>query len=159
MSVADPFSVTGGKVFITGPYEGAPFGLSIVNPAKAGPYDLEKGTACDCVVVRAKIEVDPLTAALTITSDDSGPYKIPTILDGIPLEIQHVNVTITRPGFTFNPTNCNPMAITGSLLSTEGAVQHCRCPSRRPTARRSAFKPGFKVSTSRENLTQGTARA
>jgi hypothetical protein len=95
-----PFSVKGGRVYMTGPYGGAPFGLSIVNPAKAGPYDLEAGTPCDCVLVRAKIEVDPITSALTITTDNSGPYKIPTILKGIPLEIQHVNVTVTRPGFT-----------------------------------------------------------
>ena len=143
-----PFSVKGGKVFITGPYGGAPFGLSIVNPAKAGPFDLEQGTPCDCVVVRAKIEVDPITAALTITSDNSGPYKIPTILDGIPLEIQHVNVTVNRPGFTFNPTNCNPMAITGSLSSTEGATDALSVPFQATNCAVLGFKPGFKVSTS-----------
>ena len=138
-----PFSVKGGRVYITGPYEGAPFGLSIVNPAKAGPFDLEdtpgNHPACDCVLVRAKIEVNPLTAALTITSDNSGPYKIPTILDGIPLQIQHINVTITGVGgnnkFTFNPTNCGKTAITGSLDSTEGAEWAVRCRSRRRTAR------------------------
>ena len=82
----NPYTVTGGEVFITGPYEGAPYGLSIVNPAKAGPFNLGK------VVVRAKIEVNPENAALTITSDATGPYAIPQILDGIPLEIKHVNV-------------------------------------------------------------------
>lgn len=142
-----PFSVKGGKVFITEGYEGAPYGLSIVNPAKAGPFDLERGTPCDCVVVRAKIEVDPITAALTITSDSTGLFKIPTILDGIPLEIQHVNVTINRSGFTFNPTNCEPMHITGALDSTEGAVSDLSVPLQVTNCAVLGFKPAFSVST------------
>jgi DNA-binding beta-propeller fold protein YncE len=137
----DPFSVKGGKVFITGPYGGAPFGLSIVNPAKAGPFDLGQ------VIVRAKIEVDPHTAALTITSDNSGPYKIPQYIDGIPLQIKHVNVTINRPNFTFNPTNCNPMSITGSLSSTEGATSALSVPLQATNCAVLGFKPAFKVST------------
>jgi hypothetical protein len=143
----NPYSVKGGKVFVTTGYGGAPYGLSIVNPAKAGPYDLEKNTPCDCVVVRAKIEVDPLTAALTITSDNTGPYKIPTILDGIPLEIQHVNVTVNRPGFTFNPTNCDPMKITGSLSSTTGASSALAVPFQATNCATLGFKPAFSVST------------
>lgn len=137
-----PFSVKGGKVFITGPYDGAPYGLSIVNPAKAGPFDLGQ------VIVRAKIEVDPITAALTITTDNTGPYKIPTILDGIPLQIQHVNVTITRPGFTFNPTNCNPMSIGGSLTSAEGSSSALKVPFQVTNCATLAFKPKLTVSTS-----------
>jgi hypothetical protein len=152
----NPFSVKGGRVYITGPYEGAPYGLSIVNPAKAGPFDVEHDTskpgeympACDCVVVRAKIEVDPITAALTITTDSTGPYRIPQILDGIPLQIQHVNVTVNRPSFTFNPTNCSKMKITGGLTSTQGATSTLSVPFQVTNCARLAFKPIFKVSTS-----------
>jgi hypothetical protein len=138
----DPFSVSGGQVFITGPYEGAPYGLSIVNPAKAGPFDLGK------VVVRAKVEVDQTTAALTITTDNSGPYRIPTILDGIPLEIKHVNVSIDRPNFTFNPTNCNPLAITGSLTSSEGSTDALSVPLQVTNCAVLAFKPKLTAKTS-----------
>jgi hypothetical protein len=143
----DPFSVKGGKVYVTEGYEGAPYGLSIVNPAKAGPYDLEKNTPCDCVVVRARIQVDPITAALTISTDNTGPYKIPTILGGIPLQIKHVNVLINRPGFTFNPTNCNPMQITGSLSSTQGATSALSVPLQVTNCATLGFKPAFSVST------------
>lgn len=138
----DPFTVTGGKVYLTGPYKGAPFGLSIVNPAKAGPFDLGQ------VVVRAKIEVDPTTADLTITSDNEGPYKIPTMIDGIPLQIKHVNVTIDRPSFTFNPTNCSKLEIGGVLHSTEGSSVPVNVPFQATNCARLSFKPGFKVTTS-----------
>jgi hypothetical protein len=48
----------------------------------------------------------------------SDPF--PTILDGIPLSLRRVDVTIDRPEFTVNPTSCDQMAVTGTLLSTEG---------------------------------------
>jgi hypothetical protein len=133
----DPYTVTGGKVFITTGYKGAAYGLSIVNPAKAGPFDL--GT----VVVRAAINVDPHTAALHIVSD-----PLPTILDGIPLQIQHVNVTVDRDKFTFNPTNCNKMQIVGTLSSTEGATSQVSTPFQVTNCATLAFKPKFAVSTS-----------
>jgi hypothetical protein len=138
----DPYTVTGGKVYITGPYKGAPFGLSIVNPAKAGPFNL------GYVVVRAKLEVNEVTAAITVTTDNEGPYKIPTIIDGIPLQIKHVNVDINRPGFTFNATNCSPLQITGALTSTEGATSTLQVPYQVTNCAVLAFKPKLEASTS-----------
>jgi hypothetical protein len=141
----DPFSVTGGKVYITEKYDGAPFGLSIVNPAKAGPFDLQEGRP---VVVRAKIEIDPITSTLTIVTDPSGAHVIPTIIEGIPLQIKHVNVLINRPGFTFNPTNCNPMKIEGAISSAEGASSPVSVPFQVTNCSVLGFKPKFTVSTS-----------
>jgi DNA-binding beta-propeller fold protein YncE len=138
----EPFTVKGGKVFLTGAYRGAPFGLSIVNPAVAGPYNLGQ------VVVRAKIEVNPLTAQLTVTSDDEGPYRIPQYLKGIPLQIKHINVTINRPDFIFNPTDCNPLSIAGNLSSTEGALSVQSVPFQATNCAALAFKPKFSASTS-----------
>ncbi len=147
----NPYTVKGGRVYITGPYAGAPYGLSIVNPAKAGPFDLGQ------VVVRAKIEVDPSTAAITITSDSSGPYRIPQMIDGIPLQIKHVNVTVNRPEFTFNPTDCEPMQIGGSLTSSEGAVSALHVPFQVTNCATLGFKPIFSVSTSGKTSRAGGA--
>jgi hypothetical protein len=132
----DPYTVTGGKVYLTEGYEGASFGLSIVNPAVAGPYNLGK------VVVRARIEVNPVTAALTVTTG-----TIPHILDGIPLQIKHVNVTVNRPNFTFNPTNCTPMPLTGTIASVEGASSLLSDPFQVTNCAALKFQPTFTVTT------------
>jgi hypothetical protein len=124
-------------VYLTGPYKGAPFGLTFVVPAIAGPYDL--GT----VVVRAAINVDPTTAALTITSD-----PLPTIIDGIPIQVKTINVVVDRPGFVFNPTNCSPLSIGGSVTSREGSTASFSSPFQVTGCGDLAFKPVFKVSTS-----------
>ncbi len=137
---SDPFTVTGGKVYLTTAYGGGAYGLSIVNPAAAGPFVLDEGKP---VIVRAAIFVDPHTAALRIVSD-----PLPTILDGIPLQIQRVNVTVSREKFTFNPTNCNKMAIDGVLGSTEGAQAAVSSSFQVTNCARLAFDPKFAVSTS-----------
>jgi hypothetical protein len=135
----DPFTVTGGKVYLTEGYAGAPFGLSIVNPAKAGPFDLQEGRP---VVVRAKIEINPLTAALTVATT-----SIPQVVDGFPLQIKHVNVLVNRPGFTFNPTSCAPTQITASVGAWEGATSPVSDPFQVTNCAALRFEPKLAVST------------
>ena len=102
------------EVYLTGPYEGAPFGLSIVVPAIAGPFDLGN------IAMRARVEVDPHTAQLTITSDP-GVRGIPAIEEGIPLDIRTVSMTVDRAAFMFNPTNCAPLTVAGTISAAAGA--------------------------------------
>ncbi len=134
---ATPYYVHDGEIYATGPYKGAPYGLSVVVPAKAGPFDL--GT----VVVRGTIAVDPHTAALTVNTD-----PLPTMLQGIPLDLRVINVSIDRPGFIFNPTDCNPQAITGTLTGGEGLLEPVSSRFQVTNCARLGFKPTFKVSTS-----------
>ncbi len=126
-----------GSLYLTGPYKGAPFGLSIVVPTVAGPFNLGN------VVVRAKIEVDPNTAALTVTSD-----PLPQIIDGIPLRLRTANVTVDRPGFIFNPTDCAQLHIEGTLTGAQGAVAHVSAPFAVSGCKGLGFGPKFSVYTS-----------
>jgi hypothetical protein len=109
----DPFEISTGRAYITGPYKGAPFGLSIVVPAVAGPFNLGD------VVVRSALFVDRHTAALKVVSD---PF--PTILDGIRLDLRAVRVLIDKPHFIVNPTNCAERRIFGTVTSADGVVVH-----------------------------------
>jgi hypothetical protein len=141
---ADPFLVTGGKVFITGPYKSAPYGLSIVVPAKAGPYTLSGTTGTGAVVVRSAISINPVTTALTVTSD-----PLPTELDGIPLQLRRVNVTVGgNDKFTFNPANCDKAAIEGTLTSVANASAVRSSSFQVTDCAALKFKPKFSVSTS-----------
>lgn len=94
----------GGKVFLSGPYRGAPLSLAVLTPATAGPYDL--GT----VVVRVALFVDPETAQIRAVSD-----PIPHIFGGAQLSIRSIDVDVDRKGFTLNPTSCEPLASGGVL--------------------------------------------
>jgi hypothetical protein len=134
-------------IYITGPYEGAPYGLLIAVPVLAGPFNL--GTT----VVRGKIEVDPETSQLTITTD-----PLPTILDGVPTDLRTIDAVIDRKEFMFNPTNCNPSSFSGTATSVEGTEAGLSSPFQVGSCRSLTFKPGFKVSTSaKTSRTQGAS--
>jgi hypothetical protein len=132
----DPFWITGGKAYLTGPYKGAPFGLSIVVPAVAGPFNLGEE------IVRAAIYIDPHTSGLTIVSD-----PLPTKKDGIPFQVKTVNVNVNRPQFTFNATSCDAMAIGATISSTQGVSAGVSSPYQAVNCANLPFKPSFTVST------------
>ncbi|MGN6189505.1 MAG: hypothetical protein ACTHOE_11435 [Conexibacter sp.] len=106
-----PFYIGGGRVYITGPYGGAPFGLSVVVPAVAGPFDL------GVVVVRAAVFVDRHSAALRAVTD-----PLPRALEGIPLQLRDVRVAVDRPGFMVLPTGCGEKRVRGVLESVARRV-------------------------------------
>ena len=120
----DPVTL-GGKVYLTGPNKGAPFGLLAVTHAKAGPFNLGN------VNVRSTINIDPTTAAVTVTSD-----PLPQYVEGVPSQIKELNVTVDRPNFEFNPTNCTADDHRHHSPATKAPSSTCPRRSTSPTARR-----------------------
>jgi hypothetical protein len=98
-----------GSAYLTGPYNGAPYGLAIVVPAVAGPFNLGN------VVTHQTINVEPYTSRVVVTG------SVPTIYKGIPLRIQSLNVEVNRQGFMLNPTSCGT-PLTGGTLFTESTL-------------------------------------
>jgi hypothetical protein len=127
-------------IYLTGGYKGAPYGLSIAVPVIAGPFNL--GT----VVVRSAIAVDRRTAQLTITTD-----PLPSILDGVPTDLRAINAVVDKPGFMFNPTNCEAQSFAGTASSTEGATVPIASHFQMGSCRSLEFHPDFKVSTSAQS--------
>jgi hypothetical protein len=124
-------------IYLTGGYKGAPYGLSIVVPLHVGPFTLQTQ------VVRAKIEVNPLTTQLTVTTD-----PLPQIIDGVPADLRTINAVIDKPGFMFNPTGCEPSSFSGTATGTEGGSAPLSSHFQMGSCRSLTFKPNFKVSTS-----------
>ncbi len=126
-----------GFVYLTGPYNGAPYGLAIVVPAVAGPFSLGN------VVTRATINVEPnYPNRVTVAS------VLPTIFKGIPLRIKNINLNINRQGYLINPTNCSLFATETALTSTFGATQNLSSPFQVGNCSALALKPSFKSATS-----------
>jgi hypothetical protein len=99
-----------GGLYLAGPYHGAPLSIVALDAATVGPFDL--GT----IVIRSAIEVNPDTAQVSVDSAASDP--IPHILDGIPLHLRDIRVYIDKPGFTVNPTSCDPLTVISTLTGS-----------------------------------------
>ncbi|MEZ5076446.1 MAG: hypothetical protein R2725_03275 [Solirubrobacterales bacterium] len=101
-----------GSVYLAGPYHGAPLSAAAIVPAVAGPFDV--GT----VVTRVALDLNPTTYLGEIDGAASDP--IPHILEGIPLKLRDLRVSIDRPEFTLNPTSCAEMQV-GATIFGSGA--------------------------------------
>ncbi|MCL2768794.1 MAG: hypothetical protein FWD42_01620 [Solirubrobacterales bacterium] len=138
----DPYPLTG-TVYLTGPYAGAPYGLSIAVPAeKVGPFNY--GT----IVTREKIEVDKHTADVTVTAP-----SLPTVVGGVPVRLRSVTVSVNRGSYLFNPTNCSAFATDSTLngftpATAESAVLTLSTPFQVTGCSSLPFKPTFSSSVS-----------
>ncbi|HKO38253.1 MAG TPA: hypothetical protein VJU14_07795 [Solirubrobacterales bacterium] len=117
-------------VHLAGPYKGAPYSLVVQVPAQAGPFDLGQ------VTVRNTIEINPVNARVTVKSD-----PLPQIIQGIPISYRDVRVDVTRDDFTLNPTNCDPTAVSGTIVSIKGAAAPVSSRFQAADCTRLGFKP------------------
>ena len=109
--VGVPLSFFPGRLYLAGPYRGAPLSFVVITPAMPGPYDL------GVIVVRTAVYVDPETTEIHVVTD---PF--PQIYQGIPVRIRDIRLKIDRPELIKNPTNCKPRTIEAHLTGAGADV-------------------------------------
>lgn len=128
-----PFPLAG-RVYLTRPVNGAPYGLSMVVPAtKVGPYDYGN------IVTIATIDIDPYTARVTIAS------TLPTIVGGVPLRLKSLTVAITHANYLLNPTSCGTLSTNTTTTSTMKATDAAATPFQATGCGALSFKPQFSA--------------
>jgi hypothetical protein len=141
---SEPYDFTG-HAYLTGPYDGAPYGLSVVVPAQAGPYDLGE------VTTRAALSVGTYNGRVTVSA------TLPSIVSGVPLRLQSLNVAVNRPNFLFNPTSCAALATESLLTSIGGATQSLPSPFQVGNCGALAFKPSLAATSGAKTSKLGGA--
>ena len=142
---SEPFSFSG-PVYLTGPTNGAPYGLSIPIEAAAGPFDLGR------VLTRVAIGVDQHTARVIATA------TLPRIVGGVPLHLRSLSVAVNKSNFLFNPSNCGPLSTDSTIGAIQGAVAHPTSPFGVTSCSSLDFKPSFKAaSPSKPSRANGAA--
>jgi hypothetical protein len=130
-----------GRVFLSGPYKGAPLSAVVITPAVAGPFDLGN------VVVVAPLNLNPESGQIETSAE------IPDVFGGAKLDIRSIQVNLSRKQFTLNGTNCDKNATTGQVAGGGGdptnssawSQYKVNVPFQGEGCDGLAFKPGLKV--------------
>lgn len=135
-----------GNVYLTEHYDGAPYGLSAVVSTAAGPFNFGQ------LVARAKIEINQLTAQVVVavvkTYVGGGEVSgLPTIVGGIPIRMREMALSINRPNYLINPTDCGTLEGSTSIVSTLGSTATVTSPLTVEGCSSLAFKPSFSAAT------------
>jgi hypothetical protein len=99
-----------GKIYLAGPYNGAPLSMVAITSWVVGPFDV--GT----VVIRQAFRIDPETAEVFIDATSSD--AIPHIIQGIPVHARDIRAYVDRPEFTLNPTSCTRTSTASTVLGS-----------------------------------------
>jgi hypothetical protein len=135
-SGATPYSLSG-TAYLTGPYNGAPYGIDVQVPVIAGPFNL--GSA----LTRLGLYVNQTTGQVTAAG-----YLPSIVYGGVPTRLRQVSININRQGFLTNPTNCGTLATESTLIGSLGASSTVSTPFQVANCSALAFKPAFKATTS-----------
>jgi hypothetical protein len=146
--VGSVLAQTPGKVYLAGPYHGAPLSVVSITAAKVGPFDL--GT----VVIRFALDINPITAQVEINGATSDP--IPHIIKGIVVHVRDIRTYIDREKFILNPTNCDPLSISDTITGAGADYANpadqvpvgVSTPFQAADCQNLRFKPAFTASTS-----------
>jgi hypothetical protein len=92
-------------------------------PDASGKYPIDLGP--DVVIVNRLLLREADTGVDVILQ---GAYRggqlisdgIPTMLEGVPLPIRKIEITVDREGFFLNPTGCDLRTLTGTFISESG---------------------------------------
>jgi hypothetical protein len=130
-----------GKVYLSGPYMGAPLSIVVITPAVAGPFDLGN------VVVHAPLNLNPESGQVSTSAE------IPDVFGGVKLDIRQIVVNLNRKEFTLNGTNCKKSTVAGTVQGGGGDPTNSAAwssysvstPSQSEGCKGLAFKPGLKL--------------
>ena len=93
------------------------------------------------MVDRVALQVGEYDAQIHAVAD-----PLPTIRDGIPLDVRSIELKLDRPGFTLNPTSCEAKAIEGSVSTQAGQSASLNNRFQVGECGRLAFKPKIAIS-------------
>lgn len=137
---SNPLSISG-KVYLSGPYKGAPLSVVVITPAVAGPFDLGN------VVVRAPLSLNPETGQASTSAE------IPDVFGGVKLDIRSITVNLNKKEFTLNGTGCDASATAGTVNGGGGDPTNSAAwssvsvssPFQSQGCKELAFKPNLKL--------------
>jgi hypothetical protein len=147
-----------GRLYMGGPFEGAPFSIVAITSSTVGPFDL--GT----VVVHLPLHLDPQTAAVSVAA--GGADQIPHIIDGIVVHVREIRVYVDRPSFILNPTSCSPSSLSATVIgagksfasAADDVAVTATDPFQAADCQALKFKPTFKAATAaRPSRLDGTS--
>jgi hypothetical protein len=140
----DPLPLPGTIYLAESLQPGDPASLSIVVPAKAGPFDFGN------VVIRARIVLRSDFGLDVVLVDD-----LPRIIEGIPIRLRTTDVEIDRSNFMRNPTSCAQLQLGATFTSREGTQASATSPYQATNCGALPFSPELRFEVSGETKKNG----